>query len=164
VAARFLEQLAPVMGEERLVGGDHVLARRERLEDERARRLEAPDQLDDDLDLRVVEGLVGVGHQGELRQVEPLARPLHVGLGDAVKHEPAARPLLHLGAMGLQHFDHAAAHRAESEKGDLDVGHVRPGGRRRPAPGLMTRRMSEKSQLERWALIIASPAIATRGS
>ena len=43
--------------------------------------------------------------------------------------EPAARALLHLGAVALQHLDHAAADGAEAEEGDLDVGH---GGRRWP--------------------------------
>ena len=117
VPARLLEQLGAVVGEERLVGGDHVLAGGERLEDERARRLEAADQLDHDLDLRVVEHPVGVADQRQPRQVEPLARPRQVGVGDAAKHEPAARALLHLGAVALQDLDDAAAHRAEARAG-----------------------------------------------
>ncbi len=82
-----------------------------------------PDQLDDDLDLRVVEDLVRVADQREPREVEPLARPREIGVGDAAEHEPAARALLHLGAVALKHLDHAAADRAEAEKGDLDVVH-----------------------------------------
>ena len=96
---RLLEQLGAVVGEQRLVGGDHVLAGRERPQDERARGLEPADQLDDDLDRRVVED---AGRRrpvsGSARQVEALARPREVGVGDAAQREPAARALLELGA------------------------------------------------------------------
>ena len=43
----------PCCGEQRLVGGDDVLAVGDRLEHERARRLDAADQLDDDVDVRI---------------------------------------------------------------------------------------------------------------
>ena len=49
------EDLVAVPREQRLVGGDHVLAVGDRLQDERARRLDAADQLDDDVDVRMRE-------------------------------------------------------------------------------------------------------------
>ena len=49
------ENLVAVPGEERLVGRDDVLAVGDRLQDERARGLEAADQLDDDVDVRMRE-------------------------------------------------------------------------------------------------------------
>ena len=47
-----LEQLGAVVGEQLLVAGDHRLAGLERGEDEVAGRLDAADDLDDDVDAR----------------------------------------------------------------------------------------------------------------
>jgi len=49
-----------VVGEQRLVGGHHVLAGGERFQDERPCRLEAADQLDDDVDRRIGEETLGI--------------------------------------------------------------------------------------------------------
>ena len=50
-----LEQLAPVRGEQLLVGGDDRLAAHQRLDDQRAGRLDAADDLDDDVDVGIAD-------------------------------------------------------------------------------------------------------------
>ena len=120
---RLLEQLGPVVGEQGLVGRDHVLARGEGAQDEGPRRLEPADELDDDLDGRVVEDLPGVGDEVQAREVDPLALADEVGVGDRCQGEPAVGPLLHLGAVRVEDLDDARADRTESEKADPDLVH-----------------------------------------
>ena len=62
------EDLGAVMREQRLVRGDHVLAVRDRVEHERARRLDAADQLADDVHVRMPDDdrrIVGEVHAGD---------------------------------------------------------------------------------------------------
>jgi len=66
---------------------------------------------------------VGVADQREPPEVESLARPGEIGVGDAAEHEPAAGARLHLRAVTLEHLDHATADRAEAQEGDLDLVH-----------------------------------------
>jgi hypothetical protein len=134
------EDLGTVMGEERLVGGDHVLACLERLEDEGPCRLEPTYQLDDDLHRRIVEYLGRVAHEGEAGDVEAVSRARGVGIRDAVQAQPAARALLHLRAVGLEDLDHAASDRTEAEKADPDL--VHGGDRRRRRRAVSGRRVS----------------------
>jgi hypothetical protein len=55
--ARLVVELGAVVGEQGLVGGDHVLAGGERFQDERARRLQAAHQLDHDVNGRIGDHL-----------------------------------------------------------------------------------------------------------
>ena len=76
-----LEQLAPLVREQLLVGGDHPLAVREGPEQQLLRRLDAAEDLDDDVD----PGVVDDGHavDGErLARLRHVARPLEVADGD----------------------------------------------------------------------------------
>ncbi len=60
---------AAVVGQQLLVGGDDRLARLERVEDELAGRLDAPDHLDDHVDVGIVHdrgGVVGEAVQGQI--------------------------------------------------------------------------------------------------
>ena len=50
-----------VHGQQRLVGGDHVLAVGDRLQHQRARLVVAADQFDDDVDFRIVDDVERVG-------------------------------------------------------------------------------------------------------
>ncbi len=54
------EDLVAVQGDQRLVGGDHVLAVLDRLQHQLARRRVAADQFDDDVDIRIVDHRKGV--------------------------------------------------------------------------------------------------------
>ena len=69
---RLRDELLPVRREERLVGGDDVLAVLHRREDEGAGRLDAADELDDHLHLGVVHDLVRVGREDAGREAELL--------------------------------------------------------------------------------------------
>ena len=102
VLPRLGEDLRAVMGQEGLVGGDHVLAGGERFQDKRAGGLEAAHQLDHDLHRRVVQHLVRIADQRQRPEVEPLARPREIRVRDAAEHEPAAGALLHLGAVAFE--------------------------------------------------------------
>ena len=93
-APRLVVELGAVVGEERLVGGDHVLGGGERLQDERARGLEPADELDDDLDGGIREDARRVRGHRELREVEPLARSGEIGVRDRGEGEPAAGAFL----------------------------------------------------------------------
>jgi hypothetical protein len=90
------------MREERLVGGDDVLAGAERLEDERARGLEPADQLDDDRDTGiahdVVDGLEDAATL-EILEVEALARRVLVEVRDGGELETAPRTLFERDAL-----------------------------------------------------------------
>jgi hypothetical protein len=77
-------------------------------------RLEAADQLDDDLDGRIVDGLARVGGEGQARQVDPVARSGEVRVGHAPEGEAAPRALGHLRAVALEDLGHAAADRAQT--------------------------------------------------
>ena len=116
--------------EQRFVGGHHVLAGGHRAQDEGARRLEPPDQLDHDLDRGVVEHADGVRDHGQAREVEAVSGPREVGVGDGRQGEPGPRALFQDLPVGLQDLDHAAADRAEPEQPDLDVAHGCPSRRR----------------------------------
>ncbi len=111
------------MREKGLVGRDHVLARVEGLENEGSRRLEPAHQLDDDLHRGIAEHLGRVADEGEVSDVKAFSGARSVGVRDGVKAQPAARALLHLGAMGLEDLDHTASDRTEAEKADLDLVH-----------------------------------------
>ena len=102
-----LQQLGAVLREKLLVGRDDRLAGLERLELEAARRLEAADQLHDDVDLRIADDLGEVGRDGHaLRdQLRPLGGPLE----DATQLDVLARGESDL--VGL--LDEQAARRPE---------------------------------------------------
>src|SRR5213594_528533 len=123
-AARLVVELGAVVGEERLVGGDHVLAGTERLQDERARGLEAADQLDDDLDGGIREHARRVGGHRELLDVEALARAGEVYVGDGGEGEPAPGTLLEHRPARLENLGDARADGAEAEQSDPDFRHV----------------------------------------
>src|SRR5206468_9811161 len=118
--ARLVVELGAVVGKERLVGGDHVLAGGERLQDEGPGRLEAADQLDDDVDRRIVEDPRGVRRHRKLGQVETLATAGDVDVGDRAEPQPAAGALFQGGALRVEDLDDAGADRAETEQSDSD--------------------------------------------
>ncbi len=120
------EDLVAVPREQRLVRGDDVLAVGDRLQDERARGLDAADQLDDDVDVRVGEhdgGVVGQVDVGDAAR--RLARAVERALGDPGdpdRPSGAARDLL---LVPPQHRPRAQPDRAQSEQADLQRLHLR---------------------------------------
>ena len=70
-------------------------------------------------------GIAQFAHaEGKAREIEAVPRARGVGIRDGLEAEPAPCPLLHLGAVRVQHLDHAASDRAEAEEADLDLVHV----------------------------------------
>ena len=115
---RLVEQFRPVLGQQGLVGGDHVLAAFQQLQDDRPGRLQPADQFDRRDDLRIVGHLGQVGGQQARRQGE-VPRPLQVRVDHADQFQPLARtPGDPLAVLQQQPGD-AGADRAESNNGDF---------------------------------------------
>ena len=125
------EDLVAVPGEQRLVGGDDVLAVGDRLQDERPRRLDTADQLDDDVDVRMrkderrVIGQVDAGDAA--RQLAGAGQRLFRDPRDADRPTRAARDFLFVAA---EHGPGAEPDRAEPEEADLQRFHLRVRHRR----------------------------------
>jgi hypothetical protein len=123
LGARGLEDLGAVHGQQRLVGGDHVLAGRNGFQHQRLGDAVAADQLDDDVD-------VGVGDDGAC-VVHHLRAVAHHGLGARsvqVGHhrnlDAPARAAADFLLVALQHLEGAAADGADAEQADLDGFHT----------------------------------------
>ena len=115
------EDVAPLLGEQRLVGGDHVLAGLDGLEDKGLGRLDAADQLDNNVDLWVADQIPGI--PGERDVAEPFGQGVGAMVGDAGQADghPGApdQPLL----LRQQHFRQALAHRAKTDYAHPDLVH-----------------------------------------
>ena len=110
-----------MVGQERLVRGDHVLAGGERSRDEGARGLEASDQLDHDVDRRVPEHPGGVARQRQRREIKTLARAGEVGVGDRGQSETSAGALLQHLASALEDLRNPGPDGAEPQQTDAHV-------------------------------------------
>ena len=122
LGVRGREDLGAVHGQQRLVGGDHVLAGRDGFQHQLPGDAVAADQLDHDVD-------VGVGDDGA-RVVHHLHALAHDGLGALgveVGHhgdlDAAAGAALDLFLVALQDLEGAAADGADAEQADLDGFH-----------------------------------------
>ena len=116
-----------MVGEQRLVGGDHVLAGGERAQDEGARRLESAHQLDDDVHAGVAEHAADVAGHRQGRQVEALARAGEIGVGDGGQREAAAGALLEHRALRGEDLHDAGADGAEAQQADANLADGRHG-------------------------------------
>ncbi len=118
------EDLVAVLREQRLVGGDHVLAVGDRRQDELAGARLAADQLDDDVDVRMRDQLRGIGHQLDALEAH------RARLGEVARarghrdHDLAAGAARDLLAVAAQHLDGAAAHGAQAQQADADRFHA----------------------------------------
>src|SRR5690606_23435565 len=122
-----LEDLVAVHGDQRLVGGDHVLAALDGGEHEIVGgALDAADQLDDDIYLGVVEKLARVGREAHPLQ-RAAAHALRIAHQCAAHVDGAPRPTRDLVAVALEHVDRAAANGADAGDADLDRFHRTPG-------------------------------------
>ncbi len=120
-----LEELRPVLGEQLLVAGDDRLARLEGGEDQVPRRLDAADELDDQVDVGVVDdraGIIGeaIGGEGD---GSPLGEVAH---GDAGDVEVKAGAGGDGGPLGGDQLDERRADVAAPQHTHPDVVHRAP--------------------------------------
>ena len=119
------EQLLAVRGEQRLVGGDDVLAACDGVEHVGARRLLAADELEDDVDLGIGDHRLRIGGDQRGRDVDE-ARLLGLAHGDAADGDGRAAQTLtdRFGVIG-QELDDARADVAEAQEADGNRTHDR---------------------------------------
>ena len=117
------EDVVAVLGEQRLVGGDHVLAVGDRLQHQVLRDAGAADQLDHDVDVRGAHHFPGVGGQTCALPSTRLPRLLHVLVGDARDADGAAGAAPDLVGVAREHVPGAAADRADAEQPDVNRVH-----------------------------------------
>ena len=122
---RRVEQLGPVLGQQGLVGGDHVLAAFQQLQHDGPGRLQPADQLDRRDDLRVVGHFGQIGGQHARRQGE-VPRPLQVGIDHVDQFQPLAGLSGDPVAVFQQQPGDAGADRSEPDNGNFDGVHIRP--------------------------------------
>ncbi len=119
---RGAEDLVAVQRDQRLVGGDHMLAVGDRLQHQLARRRVTADQLDDDVDLGIVDHRERI--IGDLDLVQPSHLLRIVGprrrMGDS---DSAAGTAGDLRGVARQHVDRAAADRTQPQQPDIDRFH-----------------------------------------
>ncbi len=113
------------MGEQRLVGGDDMLAVGDRFELQVLGDRGAADQLDDDVDLGRAHHLEGIAV--DACPVADLApRELIGALGDLGDLDRPAGAPLDLVRVAIQDFPGTAADRADAEQADTDGFHAAP--------------------------------------
>ena len=95
----------PVLGEQRLVGGHDAGAVLQRGEDQRPGRLDAADDLDDDVHVVAGDQRGGVGGEQPVGHVD-LAGRVEAAYGDADQLDRLADPRLEVAGLLLQEADH----------------------------------------------------------
>src|SRR5947209_7967514 len=109
----------PVLGEQCLVGRDHTCAALERCDYQGARRLDASDDLHDEVDVRSCDEVGGVGRE-QGRVYWQIAHAGGTAYGDAGDVNRCTDPLRQLIAMDVQHPDNFGADNATAQDGDLE--------------------------------------------
>jgi hypothetical protein len=118
---RRLEQLGAVLRQQLLVGGHHVLAGPEGAELEVERRASPSDELDDDLDLRVLEDVLDPRRQE--RAIKLRVAEARVLLQDAPERDLLAGRQRDVLGVLLEQLAHAGPHRAVAEEPDAYLVH-----------------------------------------
>ena len=122
------ENFVAVGREQRLVRGDHMLAVGDRLQHQLARDAIAADQLDHDVDRRVVDHFPGVG--GDCGPVsDQLPRPREILVRDLDDADAAPGAALDFLLVAREHVPGAAADRAYAQQPDADRIHFSHGPR-----------------------------------
>jgi len=119
---RRCKNLVAVRGQQRLVGGDHVLAVRDGLQNEFLGDGIAADQFDHDIDVRVRDHAVGIGGQARLAAGDFL-RPCLVLVRHRGDHDAAAGAAGDFLLVARQHVPGAAAHGANAQQAHVDRFH-----------------------------------------
>src|SRR5690606_32308663 len=127
VLARLGEDLVAVLGQQGLVGGDHVLAIGDGLEHQLARHGIAADQFDHDINIRVAHHGECIGLDGDIG-ADACASPRNVALADAGYGDAAARTAGDFFCVAFQNLvgtatDDAKAQEANAKRFDL-FGHA----------------------------------------
>jgi len=112
-----------VHGQQRLVGGDHVLAGSNGLQHQAARNAGAANQLDDDVDGRVADDLARIGHHGS-GIAHHFARSGHVAPRHGLDDDFTPGAALDLGLVALQDVEHAAADNTKAHQAHLNRFHA----------------------------------------
>ena len=117
------EDLVAVLGEQRLVGGDHVLAARDGRQHQLLRARLAADQLDDDVDVGLRDDRAGsaTSSMPSSATARGFGEVAGRGHGDHDLAAGAARDLL---AVAAQHLDGAAADGSQAQQAHADRFHV----------------------------------------
>jgi hypothetical protein len=135
------KDLVAVLGEQGLVGGDHVLAVVDRLQHEDPGDVTAADQFDDDVDLGIADdGKSVVGHPAGA--AGELPGPFEIAIGNDADLDRATGPARDLFSVALEHRVGAATDGADAEKSNVDRFHraVRSKGCGKKSGRVKTRR------------------------
>ena len=113
------EYFVAMQRDQRLVGGDHVLAVVEGAHHQFARWISAADQLDHDLDSGIVYDREWIGREANAVGVD---RPLLAEIPRRRRHhfDIASGAACDLIAVARQHVERAAADRTQTEHADFD--------------------------------------------
>ena len=114
------EHLGAVLGEQRLVRGDDVLARGDRGEHRALGLGRAADQLAHDVDVGAPDRRVEVGGEQRAIDVDDALRLVRIAHRDRADLEAGAEPRLDRRGVVGEQLDDAAADVAEAEQGDAD--------------------------------------------
>jgi hypothetical protein len=116
------ENLRAMHGEQRLVGSDHVLAIGDRLHDHFLGHTVATDQLDNDVDFRIIDQRKGIiGHAG--RATGDLLGQLDVLVGDGRNANRTAGTAGNFLRVALENSPGATADGADADKANIDGFH-----------------------------------------
>src|SRR5262249_19426557 len=113
------EDLVAVLREQRLVCCDDVLAAGECLEDQFLRYAGAPDELDHDVDIRVVDHFVGIGRDRGA-SASNAARSREVLIGDQLYGNGASGAPRDFLLVALEDGESTPSHRADTEQSHID--------------------------------------------
>ena len=116
------EDLGAVRGQQRLVGGDDVLAVGDGLQHQLFRDRIAADQLDHDVDVRIRYNFIRIGGDSHPFPRE-LARLLQVAIGDHANDDAAAGAARDFFLVAFEHGKRAAADGADAEQAYFDGFH-----------------------------------------
>jgi hypothetical protein len=122
-----VKNFLPMLGQQGLVAGDHGLARKDRLPNEREWGFDPSHQFDDDADIGVLYQVVGICRE-QLAGSRNLTRLLEIAHRDTQDFEASAKPLREEVSVGDEVFINPGADGAKARKADADrMTHVEPG-------------------------------------
>src|SRR5690606_23466900 len=120
LAAGRIENFVAMTGEQRLVGGNHVLALADRLHDPLLGDRLAADELDDNIDIGVASHLEPVGGDAHVAVAQQSPGLFNVAHGHRRHLDTPPGTPCDLFSVLLQHLPGAATHDSQTQKPDLD--------------------------------------------
>ncbi len=119
------KNLFAVFSHQRLVGGHDMLAVFDGFQDKRASRLIAPDQLDNDIDVRGRQHLVGIGGEHALFDLHPAIGD-DIEVGNARKFHRSTEAISHQLGVLLKNLNDTRTDGAEPKQSYLNLFHSPP--------------------------------------